>query len=105
MEYIAWALYCYIAIQLINDGRKQAKSEKQGSEPRGAYYFKIKGLIHATLGLFGTIVVQLMDAIFGEYLPDTAIAQRAELMLVIGFLGLFILGVFYVAKSIMSRIP
>jgi len=46
-----------------------------------------------------------MDAIFGEYLPDTAIAQRAELMLVIGFLGLFFLGVIYVAKSIMSRIP
>lgn len=104
MEYVVWALYCYIVIQLINDGR-QAKSKKQGSEPRGAHYYKIKGLIHATLGLFGTIVVQLMDAIFGEYLPDTAIAQRAELMLVIGFLGLFILGVIYVAKSIMSRIP
>ena len=97
MEYAAWAVYCYIVIQLINDGR-QAKSKKQGSEPRGAYYYKIKGLIHATLGLFGTIV-------FGEYLPDTAIAQRAELMLVIGFLGLFILGLIYVAKSIMSRIP
>ena len=23
MEYVAWALYCYIVIQLINDGRKQ----------------------------------------------------------------------------------
>lgn len=46
-----------------------------------------------------------MDAIFGEYLPDTAIAQRTELMLVIAFLGLFILGVIYIAKSIMSRIP
>lgn len=91
-------------IQLINDGR-QAKSKKQGSEPRGAYYYKIKGLIHVTIGLFGTIVVQLMDAIFGEYLPDTAIAQRTELMLVIAFLGLFILGVIYIAKSIMSRIP
>lgn len=56
MEYAAWAVYCYIVIQLINDGR-QAKSKKQGSEPRGAYYYKIKGLIHATLGLFGTIVV------------------------------------------------
>lgn len=22
MEYVAWALYCYIVIQLINDGRK-----------------------------------------------------------------------------------
>ena len=70
MEYAAWAVYCYIVIQLINDGR-QAKSKKQGSEPRGAYYYKIKGLIHATLGLFGTIVVQLMDAIFGEYLPES----------------------------------
>lgn len=58
MEYAAWAVYCYIVIQLINDGR-QAKSKKQGSEPRGAYYYKIKGLIHATLGLFGTIVVQV----------------------------------------------
>lgn len=104
MEYAAWALYCYIVIQLINDGR-QAKSKKQGSEPRGAYYYKIKGLIHVTIGLFGTIIVQLMDAIFGEYLPDTAIAQRTELMLVIAFLGLFILGVIYIAKSIMSRIP
>ncbi len=25
MEYAAWAVYCYIAIQLINDRRKQAK--------------------------------------------------------------------------------
>lgn len=105
MEYAAWALYCYIAIQLINDRRKQAKAQKQGSEPRGAHYYKIKGLIHTTIGLFGTIVVQLMDAIFGEYLPDTVIAQRAELMLVIGFLGLFILGAYYVAKGILSKIP
>ena len=29
MEYAAWALYCYIAIQLINDRRKQAKAQKQ----------------------------------------------------------------------------
>lgn len=40
MEYVSWALYCYIVIQLINDGRKQAKSEKQGSEPRGAHYYQ-----------------------------------------------------------------
>lgn len=39
MEYVAWALYYYIVIQLINDGR-QAKSEKQGSEPRGAHYYQ-----------------------------------------------------------------
>lgn len=39
MEYAAWAVYCYIVIQLINDGR-QAKSKKQGSEPRGAHYYQ-----------------------------------------------------------------
>lgn len=27
MEYAAWAVYCYIAIQLINDRRKQAKAQ------------------------------------------------------------------------------
>ena len=42
MKYAAWAVYCYIVIQLINDGR-QAKSKKQGSEPRGAYYYKVNG--------------------------------------------------------------
>ena len=105
MEYAAWALYCYIAIQLINDRRKQAKAQKQGSEPRGAHYYKIKGLIHTTIGLFGTMAVQLMYNILGEYLPDTAVVHRAELMLVIATSGLFILGAYYVAKGIMSKLP
>ena len=83
MEYAAWALYCYIAIQLINDRRKQIKAERQGSEPRGAHYYKIKGLIHTTIGLFGTMAVQLMYNVLSEYLPDTAVVHRAELMLVI----------------------
>lgn len=82
MEYAAWAVYCYIVIQLINDGR-QAKSKKQGSEPRGAYYYKIKGLIHATLGLFGTIVVQLMDAIFGNIYQIQLLHREQSLCLLL----------------------
>ena len=104
MEYAAWALYCYIAIQLIND-RKQGKAERQGSEPRGAHYYKIKGLIHITVGLFGTMAVQLMYNVLGEYLPDTAVVHRSELMLVIATSGMFILGTYYVAKGVMSKIP
>lgn len=83
MEYAAWAVYCYIAIQLINDRRKQAKAQKQGSEPRGAYYYKIKGLIHVTIGLFGTIVVQLMDAIFGNIYQIQLLHREQSLCLLL----------------------